>query len=69
MLEAMAAVLHPTHGTVIMNLHGGGVLPHNALVALFKKLLPGRESSGYMPSTEQGRSVQEVTAVLRWDMP
>lgn len=65
-LEAMAATLHPEHGTVIMNLHGGGVPTHNALVALFTSLVSGQEDKGYHPSTEQGRAVQDIASVLRY---
>lgn len=61
----MAAVLHPDHGTVIMNLHGGGIPARSAILELFSRLLPGRESSGYATSTEQGKAVHTVTAVLR----
>ena len=61
----MAALLHPDHGTVIMNVHGGGMSTGNALVGLFTRLLSGDENRGYHPSTEQGRAVQEVTSVLR----
>ena len=65
-LEAMAAALHPEHGTVIMNLHGGGVPMHNALVALFTSLVSGHGSKGYHASTEQGRAVHDIASVLRY---
>lgn len=65
MLQAMATALHPDHGTVIMNMHGGGVPAQNALVALFSKLLSAEDSKGYDPSTEQGLAVQQVGHALR----
>ena len=68
-LDALSTALHPQHGTLVMNLHGGGMPTANALMALFTSWLPfgGRwPSSGYHPSTEKGRQVQQVAHTLRY---
>ena len=65
MLNAMATALNKDHGTVIMNVHGGGLPNQNVLVALLTKLLPGGNSKGYDPSTEQGKAVQDIGSAIR----
>ena len=68
-LEALGTALHPEHGTVMMNLHGGGVPTANALAALFMSFLPFApkySSCGYHHSTEKGRAVQQITQTLRY---
>lgn len=67
-LDALSKVLHPEHGTLVMNLHGGGVPAVSALVALFTSRLPFASQgapSGYHPSTEKGRAVQQITQTLK----
>lgn len=68
-LDALSAALHPVHGTVVMNLHGGGVPTMSALMDLFTGWLPfaSKEAkSGYHQSTEKGRAVQSIAHSLRW---
>ena len=65
MLQAMATALHPDHGTVIMNMHGGGLPAQNALMAVFSRLLSAEDTKGYHPSTEQGLAVQQVGHAIR----
>ncbi|KAL3150255.1 hypothetical protein ABBQ32_000108 [Trebouxia sp. C0010 RCD-2024] len=67
-LDALSKVLHPEHGTLVMNLHGGGMPAVSALVALFTSRLPFASQgapSGYHESTEKGRAVQQITQNLR----
>lgn len=67
-LDALSKVLHPEHGTLVMNLHGGGMPAVNALVALFTSRLPfvsQSAPSGYHRNTEKGRAVQQITQNLR----
>ena len=70
-LEALATALHPMHGSLIMNLHGGGLPMPSALWALFSGWLPfssKQESSGYHHSTEKGQAVLQILATLRCDV-
>jgi hypothetical protein len=70
-LEALATALHPTHGSLIMNLHGGGLPTSSALVALFSGWLPfssKQESSGYHHSTDKGQAVLQIASTLRYVM-
>ena len=67
-LDALATALHPEQGSVVMNLHGGGVPTSSALVALFSSWLPlanKRRSQGFHPGTQQGRAVLQTTAAIR----
>lgn len=67
-LDALSQVLHPEHGTVVMNVHGGGVPTASALAALFTAWLPFGSTealSGYHQSTEKGQAVRQVTRTLR----
>lgn len=67
-LEALATALHPMHGSLIMNLHGGGLPMPSALWALFSGWLPfssKQESSGYHHSTDKGQAVLQIAATLR----
>ncbi|KAL0053521.1 hypothetical protein WJX82_006974 [Trebouxia sp. C0006] len=67
-LEALATALHPVHGSLIMNLHGGGIPTSTALLALFSGWLPfssKQESSGYHHSTDKGQAVLQIASTLR----
>ena len=67
-LNALSEALHPVHGTVVMNLHGGGVPTTSALVALFTGWLPfasNEARSGYHQNTEKGQAVQQIARTLR----
>ena len=67
-LDALSQALHPEHGTLVMNLHGGGMPTISTLVALLASYLPFASKgaiSGYHQSTEKGRAVQQVTRNLR----
>ncbi len=70
-LEALATALHPVHGSLIMNLHGGGLPTSSALLALFSGWLPfssKQESSGYHHSTDKGQAVLQIASTLRYVM-
>ena len=70
-LEALATALHPVHGSLIMNLHGGGIPTSTALLALFSGWLPfssKQESSGYHHSTDKGQAVLQIASTLRYVM-
>ncbi len=70
-LEALATALHPEHGSLIMNLHGGGLPTSSALLALFSGWLPfssKHESSGYHHSTDKGQAVLQIASTLRYVM-
>jgi len=70
-LEALATALHPVHGSIIMNLHGGGLPTSSALWALFSGWLPfssKQESSGYHHSTDKGQAVLQTASTLRYVM-
>ncbi len=67
-LTALGTVLHPEHGSLVMNLHGGGLPSQSALLALFSKWLPFAsklKSSGYHESTEKGQAVHQIASTLR----
>ncbi|KAL0018982.1 hypothetical protein WJX79_006878 [Trebouxia sp. C0005] len=67
-LEALATALHPVHGSIIMNVHGGGLPTSSALLALFFGWLPfssKQESSGYHHSTDEGQAVLQIASTLR----
>lgn len=67
-LDALSRALHPEHGSLVMNLHGGGMPTSSTLLALLASWLPfasERTLSGYHPSTEKGRAVQQITQNLR----
>lgn len=70
-LDALSQALHPEHGSLIMNLHGGG-LPTAARFAAALALLtsclpfaPKGVPSGYHHSTQKGQAVQHITKNLR----
>ena len=68
-LDALAAALHPEHGSVIMNLHGGGLPATRSLVALLSSVLPAaakQSRRGYHPGTVQGKAVVQTTTAIRW---
>lgn len=70
-LEALATALHPVHGSIIMNVHGGGLPTSSALLALFFGWLPfssKQESSGYHHSTDEGQAVLQIASTLRYVM-
>ncbi|DBA78741.1 TPA: hypothetical protein ACH3X1_008650 [Trebouxia sp. C0004] len=70
-LEALATALHPMHGSLIMNLHGGGLPTSSALLALFSGWLPfssKQESSGYHHSTDKGQAVLQIASTLKYVM-
>ncbi len=69
----LAAALHPRHGTLVMNLHGGGP-PAPSLTAWVAKLL-GRTAgaaqqeqrrAGYDLETVEGRAIQRIGAGFRY---
>ena len=68
----LAAALHPRHGTLIMNLHGGGP-PAPSLIAWVARLL-GRSAgaqreerqAGYDRDSVEGRAIQRIGAGFRW---
>ena len=70
-LDALSQALHPEHGTLVMNLHGGGLPPaaqFAALLALLTSCLPFAPKSpvsGYHHTTQKGQAVQEITQNLR----
>ena len=71
-LDALSQALHPEHGSLVMNLHGGGLptaAQFAALLALLTSCLPFAPQithSGYHQSTEKGRAVQQITQNLRY---
>ena len=70
-LDALSQALHPEHGSLVMNLHGGGLPTAAGFAALLAQLtscLPFASKithSGYHLSTEKGRAVQQITQNLR----
>lgn len=67
-LDALTAALHPSHGSVIMNLHGGGLPATRSLVALLSSVLPAaakQSRRGYHSGTVQGKAVVQTTTAIR----
>ena len=66
-LEHLAAALHLQHGTVIINLHGGG-RPRPTISNLLGRLLGMSNyatSRGYVPSSTQGKALQQTLQLFR----
>ena len=68
----LAAALHPRHGTLVMNLHGGGP-PAPSLTAWVAGLLgrtagtaqQERRRAGYDLDSVEGRAIQRIGAGFR----
>ena len=64
--EDLAAALHPEHGTLIMNLHGGGRPAPSLgrmLGAVFGRRAP---TPGYDPTSAAGAAVQQAAMCFRY---
>lgn len=69
-LEQLAAALHPQHGTVIINLHGGG-RPRPTISSVLGRLLGmsnDASSRGYVLSSTQGQALQQTLQLFRWGL-
>ncbi|KAK9808659.1 hypothetical protein WJX72_001506 [[Myrmecia] bisecta] len=63
-LDNLAAALHPDHGTVIMNLHGGGART-SPLTLLWKAAVASDPGPGYELTTPEGAAVDRTARLFR----